>query len=94
MSGTALHRPACARPAARPAKPVVQHGWAKPVVQHGWLAWLAAMLRAIETRRHLAQMDERMLRDIGLTRGDAIEEANRAPWDLSARPRTAPWLQR
>lgn len=85
MSGTVLHRPACARPAARPAK---------PVVQHGWLAWLAAMLRAIETRRHLAQMDERMLRDIGLTRGDAIEEANRAPWDLSARPRTAPWLQR
>lgn len=54
----------------------------------GWLAWLAAMLRAIETRRHLQEMDDRMLKDVGISRLDALREADRAPWDLG--PRT-PW---
>ncbi len=51
----------------------------------GWLRWLAAMLRAIETRHRLAQMDDRMLKDIGITRSEALEEANRAPWDVGPR---------
>jgi uncharacterized protein YjiS (DUF1127 family) len=56
-----------------------------------WLGWLATAMQAIETRRRLAQMDDRMLKDIGISRGEALEEAGRAPWDLSpTRPRT-PW---
>lgn len=54
----------------------------------GWLGWLATTLRTIETRRHLARMDDRMLKDIGLTRAEALEEAGRAPWDLAPRQ---PW---
>lgn len=71
MSSFVLTRPTARRLA--PSRPV------------GWLGWLAAALRAIETRRHLAEMDARMLRDIGITHIDAAEEANRAPWDI------APW---
>lgn len=52
-----------------------------------WLAWLAAMMQAVRTRRDLAGMDARMLKDIGLTRSDAHEEIRRAPWDFGERPR-------
>jgi uncharacterized protein YjiS (DUF1127 family) len=44
------------------------------------------MLRAIWTRRQLAEMDDRMLRDIGISRVDALQEADRLPWDLTPRP--------
>ena len=43
--------------------------------------------QARRTRRELAQMDDRMLSDIGIGRADAYEEARRAPWDVEARPR-------
>jgi uncharacterized protein YjiS (DUF1127 family) len=48
-------------------------------------AWpsLRAMLRAIATRRQLAGMDDRMLRDVGISRVDALREAGRLPWDLN-----------
>jgi uncharacterized protein YjiS (DUF1127 family) len=84
MSGTVLTRPLSPRPAVRQAK---------AGVRGGWLGWLAAMLHAIETRRRLAEMDERMLRDIGITQSQALEEAARAPWDLAAR-RPGGWLGR
>jgi len=73
MSSTVLSRPVSC--AARRRSP-------------GWLAWLGAVLHAVETRRRLAEMDDRMLKDIGISRADALEEAGRAPWDLGAR---APW---
>lgn len=69
MSGQVLYHPAARRP--------------RKAAGSGWLAWLAAALRTIESRRYLEEMDDRMLRDIGLTRGAAIEEARRAPWDLA-----------
>ncbi|TCZ57146.1 DUF1127 domain-containing protein [Roseicella aquatilis] len=47
---------------------------------------LRAMWRAIQTRRQLAEMDDRMLRDIGISRVDALHEAERLPWDLTPRP--------
>ncbi len=48
-----------------------------------WFTTLGRVLRAIETRRQLAEMDPRMLADIGLSRSEALEEASRAPWDLA-----------
>ncbi|WP_137127511.1 DUF1127 domain-containing protein [Roseomonas sp. HF4] len=56
---------------------------------HGaaWLDWLRRALHAVESRRQLAQMDRRMLADIGISRAEALEEAARAPWDLTPRGR-------
>ena len=48
---------------------------------------LATMLGAIRTRRCLARLDDRMLKDIGLSRADALAEAGRSPWDLDPRRR-------
>ena len=48
-----------------------------------WLDWLRRVLHAVESRRHLAEMDDRMLSDIGISRTDAMREATRAPWDLA-----------
>ena len=46
---------------------------------------LHAMMRAAITRRYLAEMDDRMLKDIGISRSDALREAERLPWDLGRR---------
>jgi len=54
------------------------------MVHRAW-ATLAEMRRARRTRRLLAEMDDRMLADIGIGRGDALMEASRAPWDVSRR---------
>ncbi|MBW6401592.1 DUF1127 domain-containing protein [Roseomonas sp. HJA6] len=48
-----------------------------------WLDWLRRILQAVESRRQLAEMDRRMLADIGISRSEALEEAARAPWDLT-----------
>lgn len=57
----------------------------------GWVGRVRDLLRlarqARRTRRELAQMDDRMLSDIGIGRADAYEEARRAPWDTGSRPR-------
>ena len=47
-----------------------------------WTGFLA-MLRAHRTRRMLRDMDDRLLADIGIGRGDALIEADRPMWDLS-----------
>ena len=49
----------------------------------GWFDWLRRTLQAVETRRHLMEMDGRMLADIGISRAEALTEAARAPWDLT-----------
>jgi uncharacterized protein YjiS (DUF1127 family) len=44
-----------------------------------------ALLRALDmqrSRRSLGALDDRMLRDIGLTRDEARAEADRAAWDV------------
>ena len=56
----------------------------RPPARGAW-AMLVAMVRARQTRRLLAEMDDRMLADIGLDRGQAHMEASRAPWDLTQR---------
>jgi uncharacterized protein YjiS (DUF1127 family) len=50
----------------------------------GWLGFLARMVEAIETCRMLAGLDDRMLADIGLSRADALREAERKPWYVAA----------
>ncbi|HTQ72306.1 MAG TPA: DUF1127 domain-containing protein [Acidocella sp.] len=55
-------------------------------LRHLW-ASLAQMHRMTEGRRSIAQMDARMLADIGLSRADAGEEVRRKPWDTAPRPR-------
>jgi uncharacterized protein YjiS (DUF1127 family) len=61
-----------------------------------WLDDLGAGLRVLArattqgwrnavSRRELASLDDRMLADIGLTRGDALREADRFPWEAGPR---------
>ncbi|MDX5401835.1 MAG: DUF1127 domain-containing protein [Rhodobacterales bacterium] len=44
-------------------------------------AALAAALEAHRSRKALARLDPRLLRDIGLTREEALDEAARPIWD-------------
>lgn len=46
-----------------------------------WLQHLRQMHRVWKTRRDLAELDPRLLRDIGLTESEARREISRAPWD-------------
>ena len=54
-----------------------------------WLrrpTWSDAMrwaMLVIRSRATLASMDDRLLADVGLSRGDALHEASRKPWDLT-----------
>ena len=43
---------------------------------------LRRMLRVYNERAALAGLDDRMLKDIGLTYGEARKESNRAVWDI------------
>lgn len=50
-----------------------------------WRAFGACLMnaaRTVGTRRTLLEMDARMLKDIGITHAEAIEEARRMPWDI------------
>ena len=62
-----------------------------PALVRLWLAWLAGRLRSLpdqllmwlersRQRRHLGQMDDRMLRDIGVGRGAAFAETQKWFW--------------
>lgn len=64
--------------------------------QTNWSEDLRAGLRALArattqawrnavSRRELAGLDDHMLADIGLTRGDALREADRFPWEAGPR---------
>ena len=54
------------------------------MLRHAWVA-MAEMRHARRTRRLLTEMDDRMLADIGIGRGDALMEASRAPWNVGRR---------
>ncbi|MES2142896.1 MAG: DUF1127 domain-containing protein [Pseudomonadota bacterium] len=43
---------------------------------------VAAMLIAARGRRHLATLDDHLLRDIGLSRAEAEAETRRPVWDV------------
>jgi uncharacterized protein YjiS (DUF1127 family) len=68
------------------ARTAVPHGWADPrATWQGLLRFAHRSWRNAVTRRELMELDDRILADIGLTRGQAVREADRFPWD--ARPR-------
>lgn len=53
-----------------------------PAPQAGlWLRQFLQLRRVWKTRRALAELDPRLLRDIGLTAEEARREISRAPWD-------------
>ncbi len=52
--------------------------------RQGVWTWLRLMARARHTRRLLAEMDDRMLSDIGVSRADAHMEASRPAWDTAS----------
>ena len=60
-----MHATSALRP-ARTARP-------RPTAQ-GVLGFLAALDARYRTRAHLAELDDRMLRDIGITRADIAAE--------------------
>lgn len=47
----------------------------------GWLVRLFDTRSAQQSRRALRDLDEAILRDIGLTRAEALHEARRSFWD-------------
>jgi uncharacterized protein YjiS (DUF1127 family) len=49
------------------------------------LHWLALMMEVWRTRRILAEMDPHLLKDIGVSRGEAQTEIARAVWDIAPR---------
>ena len=64
--------------------PVARVAPSRRVRRPAWrivMARLAEIVRAVRTRRLLATMDDRLLADIGISRGEALFEATRAPWD-------------
>jgi uncharacterized protein YjiS (DUF1127 family) len=48
-----------------------------------FISRLVAARHRLSSRQALLEMDARMLRDIGITHAEAVEEARRAPWDLA-----------
>ena len=44
------------------------------------LVWLRAIMERRRQRRALAALDDHLLRDIGVTREEALSEARRLPW--------------
>ena len=52
----------------------------KPAVQHLWPSWLAMMLARRAERQQLLALDERDLRDIGLTPSEAWSLAQAPLW--------------
>ena len=46
------------------------------------LWWLIHWQDVARQRRRLAELDDRLLRDIGLTRADVERELRRSPWEL------------
>jgi hypothetical protein len=50
------------------------------VANAGWLGWIYAVAARWKERRVLEQLDERSLRDIGISRSQALAEARKPCW--------------
>jgi uncharacterized protein YjiS (DUF1127 family) len=50
------------------------------VAGQGWFGWIRAVAARWHQRRVLEQLDERSLRDIGISRSQALAEARKPCW--------------
>ncbi|WP_159998571.1 DUF1127 domain-containing protein [Roseomonas sp. 18066] len=71
--GSACSAPAVSRVPAQVARP------------DGWIRCLFRWIQVTRSRAHLAELDEHLLRDIGISRPDAAAETRRSPWDTTSR---------
>jgi uncharacterized protein YjiS (DUF1127 family) len=46
----------------------------------GWLAWIGSCLERNSQRRALSELDDHLLKDIGITRLQALKEAGKPAW--------------
>ncbi|APX21368.1 MAG: DUF1127 domain-containing protein [Rhodobacteraceae bacterium] len=53
----------------------------RPARRRSLLARLLDLQALMRQRRRLAELDDAALRDIGISRADALREAARKPWD-------------
>ena len=51
-----------------------------PVPVRGWLGWIRGQAARWRERRLLEQLDDRALRDIGISRSEALAEARKPFW--------------
>ena len=58
---------------------------ARPPMRPSVMQWMRTVIRTAQTRRLLAEMDDRMLSDIGVTHSQAQAEASRPAWDTACR---------
>jgi uncharacterized protein YjiS (DUF1127 family) len=59
----------------------MRRAWTMPPDAAGRLVdWLLEALERRRERRMLLELDERMLRDIGISRADALREAGKPFW--------------
>lgn len=70
--------PPLASPAWTPATPLANAAPARPGAL--WPAWLKGVLARAAERRELLVLEDRELRDIGLTRAEAWNLARQAVW--------------
>lgn len=57
---------------------------ARPFALRGIINQMAKAFSVADQRHRLSQLDEKMLQDIGVSRSDALAEANRPFWDIPA----------
>ncbi len=62
---------------AFPALPGLRY---RSLPRAGWLTWLRIAIARWHERRLLEMLDERMLRDIGINRSQALAEARKPCW--------------
>lgn len=54
---------------------------AQPAVFKVGFSLMSGIFSTMRERRALSRLDDHLLNDLGLSRGDVQEEINRAPWD-------------
>lgn len=75
-----LRPPACTHARKRTCKPEGDRAGVRHQLWARMVSELAEWRRRLRDRRALAAMSDRSLRDIGVTRYDALQEANKPFW--------------
>lgn len=79
------HLPSRPFPPLREPQASARDPWAAPPPRGAWhrlVTWFRDAAQRRHTRRLLAQLDNRELHDIGISRGDALIEAQKPFWRL------------